>query len=77
MKFWAIAYNYDEDYFYNFKTNEETDLEEACLLPTEDMAKEFMEDHLSTSYTPVEIELEKLSKDGVWSYSRGKVEYWD
>lgn len=77
MKFWAIAYNYDSDYFYNFKTEEESDLEESCLLPTEEIAKEFIEDYLSVSYTPVKINLETLSKDGVWSYSRGRVEYWD
>ncbi|MCU7667691.1 hypothetical protein [Bacillus thuringiensis] len=79
MKFWAIAYQYQEDVFYNFSKEETTlDLNESCFLPTKDMADKFISKELDADdYVPVEIELETLQKDGTWSHSRGRVERWD
>ncbi|PER40825.1 hypothetical protein COL26_21950 [Bacillus thuringiensis] len=78
MKFWAIAYQFDEDSFYDFATNEDTyDLKESCFMPTKEMAETFIEDELSIQYVPVEIEVETLQKNGIWSYTRGRVERWD
>lgn len=78
MKFYAIAYQYQEDVFYNLETNEETmDLTEQCFLPCEGLAEKVIKDELSEDFVPVEIELETLNKNGVWSWSRGRVERWD
>ncbi|PHA00923.1 hypothetical protein COE51_06320 [Bacillus pseudomycoides] len=79
MKFWAIAYQYQEDVFYDFAKEEDTlELTESCFLPTEEVAENFISAELdSYDYVPVEIELETLQKNGIWSYTRGKVERWD
>lgn len=78
MKFYALAYQYQEDIFYDFAKGEDThDLTETCLLPTKEMAGQFVENELSVDYVPVEIELETLQRNGTWSYSRGQVERWD
>lgn len=78
MKFWALAYQYQEDVFYDFAKEEDTmDLNEACFLPTKDVAEDFISQQLDNDYVPVEIELESLQKSGIWSWSRGRVERWD
>lgn len=78
MKFWAVADQFDEDVFWDFTENEDTsDITESCFLPTKEMAEKFIEDELSIQYVPVEIELETLQKNGIWSYTRGRVERWD
>ncbi|MGN4759915.1 hypothetical protein ACTFRK_29265 [Bacillus cereus group sp. MYBK227-2] len=78
MKFWALAYQYEEDVFYDFVKEEDTmDLNEACFLPTKDVADDFISQQLDDDYVPVEIELETLQKNGIWSWSRGRVERWD
>ena len=78
MKFWAIAYQFEEDSFYDFKKQEDTmDLTETCLLPTKELADKFIEEELSLQYVPVEIKLETLQKNGVWSWTRGRVGCWD
>lgn len=78
MKFWAIAYQYQEDVFFNFKLNEDIHaIDGSCFLPTKEMAERYIEDELGDDYVPVEIELESLQKNGIWSYNRGKVERWD
>ncbi|PIE91728.1 hypothetical protein CO726_30620 [Bacillus fungorum] len=78
MKFWALAYQYQEDVFYDFAKEEDTmDLSEACFLPTKDVADDFISQQLDDDYVPVEIELETLQKNGIWSWSRERVERWD
>ncbi|MBO1513239.1 hypothetical protein [Metabacillus bambusae] len=78
MKFWVIAYKYQEDIFWDFSSSGDThDLQETCFLPTQSIAEGFIEDQLNDDYVPVEIELETLNKNGAWSYSRGEVESWD
>ncbi|GAB6439579.1 hypothetical protein bcgnr5369_00650 [Bacillus cereus] len=78
MKFWAIAYQYQEDVFYNFVKEETTlELNENCFLPTEKMAENFIKQELGDDYVPVEIELETLERNGVWSHTRGRVKRWD
>ncbi|ALA13141.1 hypothetical protein TSARBOMBA_25 [Bacillus phage TsarBomba] len=78
MVFWAIAYQFEEDVFYDFKAEDDTtDLSPTCFLPTKAMAKTFIEEELSIQYVPVRTTLETLQKNGIWSYSRGRVERWD
>lgn len=78
MKFWAIAYKYQEDVCYNVATNEDTmDMSEQCLLPSETLALQVIEDVLGEDYAPVEIEVESLSKQGVMSWCRGEFGEWD
>jgi len=79
MKFYAIAYQYEEDVFYDFENGQDT-LDAPCepkmLLPTKEMAEQFIEDELSDSYVPVEIEIESY-RNGITSYSRSRIEQWD
>lgn len=78
MKFWAIAYQFEEECFYDFKQGEDTmDISESCFLPTKEIAEQFIENELSIQYVPVEIELSTLKENGIWSWTRGKVERWD
>ena len=78
MKFYALAYQYQEDIFYDFAKEEDAhDVSETCFLPTKAMAEKVIEEELGTDYVPVEIELESLETNGVWSYVRGQVERWD
>lgn len=78
MKFWAIAYEWQEEIFYDFEKHEDTsNLTESCFLPTREMAVKFISDELNADYEPVEITLERLEKNGVWSYTREPVKRWD
>jgi len=78
MDFWAVAYKYQEDVFWDFeKEDETTDLKETCFLSTKSMAENYIEEVLSDEFTPVQINLERIEKNGVWSHSRGTVEQWD
>lgn len=78
MKFWAIAFKYQEDVFYDFEKKEDSHgLEPSCLLPTEEMASQYIQDELSIEYEPIQIEIETLSKQGVMSWTRQQFEHWD
>lgn len=78
MKFWAIGYKYQEGFYYNVLTGEDTmAMSEQCLLPSEALAKQLIEDELSTDYAPIEIEIESLSEQGVMCWSRGEFGRWD
>lgn len=78
MKFYAIAYQYEEDSFYDLSTHEETlFLKETCFLPTEELAQQIIDEELSVKYVPVEINLTSLQENGIWSYERGRVDVWD
>lgn len=78
MKFYALAYQHQEDVYYNFEEKEDTlELDNKCFLPTKQMAEDFIEDQLSIDYVPVEIELLTLNGNGTWSMSRGRVDRWD
>lgn len=78
MKFWALAYFYQDEVFYDFAKEEDTmDLSATCFLPTKEVAEDFISQHLDDDYAPVEIELETLQKNGVWSYARSQFERWD
>lgn len=78
MEFWAIAYEWQEDIYYDFEKQEDThNLTESCFLPTREMAVEFISEELDADYTPVRITLERLEENGVWSHTRGTVKRWD
>ncbi|TCW59082.1 hypothetical protein EC917_101336 [Bacillus thuringiensis] len=78
MKFYAIAYQFEEDSFYDLSTQEETQsLKETCFLPTEELAQKVIDEELSVKYVPVEITLISLQENGIWSYERGRVDTWD
>lgn len=78
MKFYAIAYKFQEDVFYNFEEcSDHLGLEPTCLLPIKDLAEQIIEEELSIDYVPVEINLNNVRENGNWSYSRGFVEGWD
>ncbi|MCU5755678.1 hypothetical protein OCD05_05330 [Bacillus cereus] len=78
MKFYAIAYQFEEDSFYDLSTQEETlSLKETCFLPTKELAQKFIDEELSVKYVPVEINLTSLQENGIWSYERSRVDTWD
>lgn len=78
MKFWAIAYAWQEGIFYDLsKEDDAHDLKETCFLPTREMAVEYISENLGADYDPVEITLERLEKNGIWSFTRGAVKKWD
>lgn len=78
MKFWAIAYAWQEEIYYDLSEEDDThDLKETCFLPTREMAVEYISENLGADYDPVEITLERLEKNGTWSYARGSVKKWD
>jgi hypothetical protein len=78
MNFYAIAYQFEEDSFYDLSTQEETlSLKETCFLPTKKLAQKVIDEELSVKYVPVEITLTSLQENGIWSYERGQVDTWD
>ncbi|WP_121616626.1 hypothetical protein [Virgibacillus halodenitrificans] len=79
MKFWAIAYKFQEDVFYDFKKHADSiGLEPSCLLPTKKLASQFIEDELNTDdYGSIGVNIETLSKQGVMSWSREPFKEWD
>lgn len=78
MKFYAIAYLYEENVWYDLDKREDTfDLKSTCFLPIRELAEEYIEDYLSIQYVPVEIEVETINRNGTWSWSRGIVSNWD
>ncbi|HHT7153120.1 hypothetical protein P4I85_14015 [Bacillus cereus] len=78
MKFYAIAYQFEEDSFYDLSTEEETlSLKETCFLPTKELAQQIIDEELSIRYVPVEIKLISLQENGIWTYERGRVDVWD
>jgi hypothetical protein len=78
VEFWALAFQYQEDVFWDFAMNDDSmELKETCFLPTREMAENFIEEELNVAYVLVKIELERVERNGVWSYSRGPVQRWD
>ncbi len=78
MKFYAIAFLYQEDVFVDFAKKEDVmELNSTCLLPTKEMADQYIEDELSDQYVTVEIEIDSISRNGTWSWSRSRVDRWD
>lgn len=78
MEFYAIAFKYQEDVWFDLeKGDNSSELKASCLLPTYDLAEEYISDELSMQYHPVKIKLEILNKNGVWSWSRDAFPDWD
>ncbi|WP_268626944.1 hypothetical protein [Paenibacillus alvei] len=68
MKFYAIANQYQEDVFVDFAKKEDVlELNSTCLLPTKEMAEQYIDDELSNQYVVIEIELETINRNGTWS----------
>ncbi len=77
LRFWALAFQFQEDIFYDFAKQEDVhSLEPTCLLPTEELAEQLAEDEVGDDYVPVAIDIERYS-NGSMVYSRGRVERWD
>lgn len=77
MKFWAIAYKWQDDVFFNFLIGETMmDMNEEFLLPTEEMALGFIMNELGGDFVPVEIFIESY-RNGILAWNRGPVSEWD
>lgn len=69
MKMYAIIDTYNEGFYYNFETGEFTmRFNEQCLLPTQDMAKTFIEEELGEDNKVVTVNIESY-QNGVMSCS--------
>ena len=76
MKFWAVAYKYQEDVYFDLEAEDTTmDLSEKCLLPTKVLPEKLIDG--DTDFVPVDVEIESLSKQGVMVWGRGEVSEWD
>ncbi|HZG16944.1 MAG TPA: hypothetical protein VE710_18290 [Candidatus Bathyarchaeia archaeon] len=69
---WAIAFKYQEGAFYNFEKGEEDlELSFSHLVPSKDMAEDFIEDYLAITYIPVPVTIISFSKDAfVYTYEK-------
>lgn len=77
MEFWAIAYRYQEDIFYDFEKEDFThQFSAACLLPSEDIANQIVEDQLGHESVAAKVTLHSLTEQGVMSYSVSEVKEW-
>ena len=78
MKMWAIAYQYDEDYFWDFEKHDVTyGIEPSQLLPTKELADQLINDILSDDFVSVDIDIESYRSGGAMSYTIGKVDRWE
>lgn len=65
MEFWVLGYRKKEGNFYDFKLKEnEVYLKESCLLPTEEMANEFLDNHLSDDYVVLKVTITSYASEG-------------
>lgn len=65
MEFCALAYKPKEGHFYDFKTGDLANhLEANCLLPTEEMANQYIEENQLTDYVAVPIRLHSYTTEG-------------
>lgn len=77
MRFWAIGYLYQDDVFFNFLVEDTMmDMNEEFLLPSEQMAVDFIVNNLNGDFVPVEITIESY-RNGVMTWNRGPVPNWD
>lgn len=77
MEFWAIAYKFEENIFYDFKKKELThNFSEACFLPSEELANQLIQEEFGNEAVAVKVVLHSLSANGVCSYTVGKVAEW-
>ena len=65
MEFWALAYKYEDGNFYDFKLKyNEVYLKDSCLLPTQEMAENYIRDNLSNAYTVVKVKIHSYADEG-------------
>lgn len=77
MEFYAAAFKYQEDVFFDFEEMEDRHgLESTCLLPSLEVAEQMIGDHLGDEYAPVKIILVSL-REGIWSWEREEFPIWD
>ena len=77
MKLWACAYQYEEDYFWDFQKNDNTyDIESTQLLPTKELAEQMIEEILCDDYVAVQIVIYSYKENGIMSYTVGRVDRW-
>ena len=70
MRFYALGFKHEEDVFYNFNEKDDTyDLTEECLLPTEELAREMIEEHTGTEYFVKPVDIDNIDKHGNIAYS--------
>ncbi|OAJ75233.1 hypothetical protein AYJ08_00345 [Brevibacillus sp. SKDU10] len=75
---WAIGFEHQEDTFYNFtKGEEDTNLTFNHLVPTKDMAMDFIENYLAISYIPIPVTIISYSEDGTFVYAYDPLYEWE
>lgn len=68
-----------DDSYWNIEKEdcEDMSIDEKCLLPTKEIAKQFIKDNLTDKYAVVEVYIYSISKGGVWEYSINEEKVWE
>jgi len=78
LTMYAIVDSTEEGYYWNFKKEDmDSKLNGECLLPTKEMAEQYIEEELAIYYKAIEVNIESISKIGTWCYSTTEDEIFD
>lgn len=78
MEFHVLANTDEEEVYYDIaKEQDAYVLNNGCFLPSKDLAEQYIEDQLSSNYIPVKINVETVSSNGDFSWTREAVPQWD
>ena len=78
LNMYAIVDSTEEGYYWNFyKLDIVNDLNGQCLLPTKEMAEEYIKDKLAIYYKVIEVNIESISKVGTWVYGTTEDEIFE
>lgn len=70
MILYALEDKYNEDCFYCFEKEDTLfDLKSTSLMPTKELAEQFIEENLGNDFRVVEVTFHRIMKDGTWEFS--------
>lgn len=77
MEFYVLANTNEEEVYYDIANEQDAlVLNSGCFLPTKDLADQYIEDQLSSNYIPVKINVETVSLNGNFVWTREVVPQW-
>ncbi|MBG9693268.1 hypothetical protein ABD91_21260 [Lysinibacillus sphaericus] len=77
MEFYVLANTDEEEVFYDIAKGQDANtINSGCFLPSKDLAEQYIEDQLCSSYIPVKINVETLSLNGDFVWTREVVPQW-
>lgn len=73
FKMYALVNRKEEGYYYNIKIQNLTDeLTCECLLPSEKLAQQIIDDKLSPDYLIITVDIHDFNEDKILAYSTNK-----